>query len=162
MSDSIIVRVKRRRPFVLGFLYSTMFSDVVLIKKTHPDWQAGKWNGIGGQVNEGEAVEEAMSRECFEEVDLAIAPASWHLFANLYAYGDRIFCFWAETSARDLISKTDELASFHPVDSVTDRLSLESVHLVEGVRWLVSMSLEVAFQDSPKVYTIEHGPLGSL
>lgn len=32
----------------------------------------GKWNGVGGKVEANESVEEALERECFEEIDVHI------------------------------------------------------------------------------------------
>lgn len=55
------------RGWVLGFLFSEDLSKVVLIKKTHPDWQAGKLNGIGGKIELGASHRATMWRECREE-----------------------------------------------------------------------------------------------
>ncbi len=38
--------------WVVGFLFNTK-GEIALISKTHPEWQAGKLNGVGGAV-EGE------------------------------------------------------------------------------------------------------------
>lgn len=34
--------------YVAGLAFSTDLQHVALIKKNRPDWQAGKFNGIGG------------------------------------------------------------------------------------------------------------------
>lgn len=36
--------------YVCGFLMSYDMDKVVLIKKNRPDWQKGKWNGVGGKI----------------------------------------------------------------------------------------------------------------
>ena len=41
--------------YVVGLLFSPDRNTVVLINKTKPDWQAGKLNGVGGKIEEGES-----------------------------------------------------------------------------------------------------------
>lgn len=41
--------------------------NVVLVRKTHPDWQHGRLNGVGGECNEGEEPIAAAAREFTEE-----------------------------------------------------------------------------------------------
>lgn len=53
--------------YVLGFIFSRDLSKVYLIRKNHPEWQAGKLNGVGGKINPGESGMEAMGREAMEE-----------------------------------------------------------------------------------------------
>jgi len=55
------------RGWVLGFIFSHNLKSVVLMKKTHPDWQAGRLNGIGGKIEPGESHRAAMWREGEEE-----------------------------------------------------------------------------------------------
>lgn len=62
---------------VLGFLMSRDRRRVALIKKKRPEWMAGKLNGIGGTVEDGESAAEAMSREFREETGVTIPPYGW-------------------------------------------------------------------------------------
>ena len=55
------------RSYVLGFCFSRDHSKVVLIAKNRPKWQAGRLNGIGGHVEDGEIPIVAMAREFREE-----------------------------------------------------------------------------------------------
>ena len=52
--------------YCLGFAkHKNLF---VLIRKTHPTFQANKFNGVGGHVESHEKPIEAMAREFYEEV----------------------------------------------------------------------------------------------
>jgi hypothetical protein len=53
--------------WVLGFLFSEDLEHVVLLQKTHPDWQSGRLNGIGGKIEPGESHRAAIWREGKEE-----------------------------------------------------------------------------------------------
>ena len=55
--------------YVVGFAFNSTqnFNSVVLINKNRPDWQAGKYNGIGGHIEPGETTYEAITREFDEE-----------------------------------------------------------------------------------------------
>lgn len=56
--------------YVLGFLFNLKQNHVLLIEKKCPEWQAGKLNGVGGHVEDGELPHEAMIREFKEETGI--------------------------------------------------------------------------------------------
>lgn len=56
-----------RKHYVLGFVFNSSRTKVLLMKKLQPDWQKNKWNGIGGEIEENETPLEAMERESIEE-----------------------------------------------------------------------------------------------
>lgn len=53
--------------FVLGLVFNQTKDRVLLIEKRRPEWMAGKWNGIGGHIEEDETPGQAMIREAKEE-----------------------------------------------------------------------------------------------
>lgn len=61
--------------YVLGF-YLTR-SGAILIQKTKPEWQKGKWNGLGGHIEVGESPVAAMVREFEEEAGFQTVAADW-------------------------------------------------------------------------------------
>lgn len=67
--------------YCLGFVFRNNFTEVLLIKKNHPKWQNGKYNGLGGQVKLHETSLAAMSRECKEEAGIILG--GWHNYAML-------------------------------------------------------------------------------
>jgi len=69
--------------YVAGFVFNPGRTHSLLIRKTKPSWQAGLWNAIGGKVENGESMWDAMVRECREECGLDIPRASWEFIANI-------------------------------------------------------------------------------
>jgi ADP-ribose pyrophosphatase len=55
---------------------------VALVKKKKPEWQLGKFNGIGGHVENNETIERANIREFYEETAYASSKFSWKHFAT--------------------------------------------------------------------------------
>ena len=72
-----------KKEYVVGFLFNAMRSRVLLIRKTHPEWQAGLLNGIGGRVESKELPIAAMKREFIEEVN-DYDNLEWERFLTLY------------------------------------------------------------------------------
>lgn len=61
-----------------GFLFR--HNRVLLVRKTHPEWQSGLLNGIGGRINDNETPVDGMRREFLEETTLPIE--DWDHFAT--------------------------------------------------------------------------------
>lgn len=56
--------------YVLGFIFNETKDRVLLVKKKRPIWQAGRWNGIGGKIeDDDESPIFAMNREGHEETN---------------------------------------------------------------------------------------------
>ena len=47
--------------YVMGLIFDTT-DRILLIKKKRPSHQVGKWNGLGGKVEDNESITAAMSR----------------------------------------------------------------------------------------------------
>jgi mutator protein MutT len=55
--------------------------DQILLAMKKRGFGAGKWNGVGGKLDEGETVEQALVRECQEEIN--VAPTQYEKVAEL-------------------------------------------------------------------------------
>jgi len=80
--------------FVVGFAF-TPDDRVLLIEKTHPRWQAGLLNGIGGRIEVEETPEQAMNRESIEEADLHL---EWTERARITGPYFDVYVFYAISS----------------------------------------------------------------
>jgi len=63
--------------YVVGFCIDLAQGQVLLVKKNRPEFQKGKWNGIGGKIEPGEQPIDAMVREFREEAGIQTAPIDW-------------------------------------------------------------------------------------
>ncbi len=121
--------------YVVGFMFSPSGECVLLIRKTHPAWQAGKLNGVGGRIEMGESALDAMRREFAEETGIYHLP--WAQFCVL---GD------ARSWSIHFFSATGDIWSGQ---STTDE-KIEVVGLRElpndtipNLRWLIPMALSM-------------------
>lgn len=71
------------RKMVLGVALSTDKSEVVVIRKLKPAFMAGKLNVIGGKVEEGEELIDAMVREFSEAAGIETEPSEWTEMGNI-------------------------------------------------------------------------------
>lgn len=125
------------KSYVLGFVFFEVGdSQVFLIKKERPPWQKGKWNGVGGSIEDGETSYEAMRREFREETNIDILPVNWRQFAQLKGQEWTVHCFRAVISP-------DEVEKLKYTDEVVDFFWLHKVYglpLVEHCEWLVHLA----------------------
>lgn len=69
--------------YTVGFVFDSTMENVLLIHKTHPEWQKGKINGPGGKLEENETPHACVAREIQEETTLSIPPEKWTLVAEI-------------------------------------------------------------------------------
>ena len=73
----------------LVFLYNPKEKRILLAMKKR-GFGEGKWNGVGGKIEEGETVEEAAVREAHEEIGVLIAPERLSHVATIdFAFRDK-------------------------------------------------------------------------
>jgi len=100
--------------WVAGFLFRNDGTEVALVLKTRPQWQAGKLNGPGGKIDEGETPEAAMRREFLEEAGADVP--DWKEFLLLKVQDGQVHFFVAQGDYA-LESRTDEKVEWHTVPS---------------------------------------------
>ena len=116
------------KAYVLGFYFCD--DSVALITKNRPDWQAGKLNGIGGHIEEGEKPSDAMSREFMEE---AGAEVDWQFFCSMVFDEAVVYCYKA-FGCSELEQLTDEIIDWYPFKDIPD-------NAIPNLRWLIPLAL---------------------
>jgi len=120
--------------YVLGFAFLPSTGGVLLIKKTRPDWQAGKLNGVGGKVEPDDwCLAEAMRREFKEETNIDTEVDSWTEFGqhlklgsfngDLTSYSLHLFSTVLSTEqCKELEKTTDEEPIWFGLESINQLL----------------------------------------
>lgn len=129
--------------YVCGFLFDLSRQEVALIKKTRPDWQKGLLNGIGGHVNDGEELHEAMEREFTEETGAEVL--AWKLFCT-YEGSDYTVYFMKTFSSEiyNLNTITDEEVKVINVSELNNETlnGLPENKTIPNLKWLIPLALD--------------------
>ncbi len=123
--------------YVAGFLLDPPGARVVLVRKNRPAFQRGLLNAVGGKIEGGESVEEAMRREFREEAGLDVA--AWRGEAVLSGPGFEVTFLSARTADVDgARTMTDEPIE---VRAVADVL-LRRVPVLRNLPLLLALCLD--------------------
>ena len=132
--------------YVVGFLFDGPF--VLLLRKTHPEWQAGRLNGVGGHIEDDESADEAMEREFLEEAGIRIK--KWKHFASL-SCPEKYMCHFFMSNYRKQYgeprSKTEEKIEWVCLDDLMD------AEVVPNLRWLVPLALDSEVAGPVEIFT---------
>ena len=125
--------------YVVGFAFDAAAERVALIRKNKPQWQAGKWNGIGGHVGPGETPGSAMVREFHEETGALVM--GWQRFVQLQD-ARRAWCvdFYRARSVNldKLRSTTDEVVQCWYTRYATH----PRMDILPNLRWLIPLAAD--------------------
>jgi len=136
--------------YVVGFSFNEDMSRVLLMLKNRPEWQEGKYNGVGGKIDGDETPIEAMVREFREETGVATLPEDWYELALLHGTdhaGDKfeVHCF-----------STEKILAFYNATSMTDELLFRAAvstpalfpeRYVPSVPWLIWLARDKNMRD---------------
>jgi 8-oxo-dGTP diphosphatase len=122
--------------YVVGFLFDPASQQVVVIQKVSPKWQAGKFNGVGGKIEDGETPYEAMVREFAEET--GVQHNGWEQYAILRGidWVVHVFRSWGDVS--QVATLTVEPVSVIPVKQMDDL----DIEVIPNLRWLIPLALD--------------------
>ena len=125
--------------YVAGFMFSPDFENVVLIEKEKPEWQKGKYNAVGGKIEQGEKPASAMVREFYEEAFVQTKEKDW---TPLCVIGDDnydvyfFYCthkYWADYS-----SQTEEEVFHVPTMDLHDIRH----KVIDNLNWLIPLAMD--------------------
>jgi len=128
--------------YVMGFIFNRTKNRVLLVKKKRPEWQAGKWNGIGGKIKEiDKSPLEAMQRESLEETGNAY---NWLHCVTFVCPGGTVFVYRAfdfmnchcevQCSAIHYKQMEDELLQVWDLDTLPANIDAD-------LKWLIAVCL---------------------
>lgn len=117
--------------YVLGFAFDTYGERVVLIEKQKPTWQAGKYNGVGGKIEENEDPIDAMVREFEEETGVATEDTDWKLLGYMGGpdWSCDVFYFHDADVCGNVGTTTDEKVGVFPVNQLPA--------VISNLNWLI-------------------------
>ena len=125
--------------YVVGFLFTPDRCAVVLIKKNKPAWQAGRFNGVGGKLMEGEAWEDCMEREFREETGVTIPASDWQHTVTLF--NEHFECrFFRAFSDKARLVQTMEEEEVHLLPMKVTRAGLP---VIDNLYWLIPLQLDM-------------------
>jgi len=121
--------------YCLGFMFNENKTDVLLIEKQKPLWQAGKFNGIGGKVEEGETSVDAMIREFKEET--GIECNQWKYIISMGGEDWNVDVFTcADDAVFNALTIEQETVNLIPI------CDIEQYPIISNLLWLIPMCLD--------------------
>lgn len=137
--------------YVTGFMYSPNGERVVLINKNKPDWQKGKFNGVGGKIEEDETPEQAMSREFEEETGVITSSSDWQSFLILINPNKyRVYMLFTFSEKFDSVKTVEqEIVSLHHVNSLPE-------NIIPNLAWLIPLSQDHKVMKNNLIEIISH------
>lgn len=136
--------------YVAGFMFSPDFENVILIEKKKPEWQKGKYNGIGGKIEQGETPIDAMVREFEEEAGIKTTPSDWKSLCIIGTDEYSVsFFYCTHKDWEEALSMTDEEVFNVPIMD----LHAISYGLIENLNWLIPMCIDKGTNFSGEIVT---------
>lgn len=138
--------------YTVGFLFNNQRSQVLLIEKTHPEWQKGRLNGIGGKRERGESYEACLIREFQEETGIKSNIPDWENFV-IYQGPDYVVRFYRAFSTEYMLkarSTTEEKIVRRELDKLPP---VDSDRIIWNLRWLLPLALDNYVKQWPVIVT---------
>lgn len=134
--------------YVVGFLFFNDKKNVILIRKKKPNWQAGKLNGIGGKIENGESPHQAMIREFLEETEVDIP--TWNLFCKLTVKkpAPAYIYFYKADSVFHILNhflykkQTNDVGEEIIVRTTSGLINSNEKGIVPNLKWLIPMAMD--------------------
>ena len=136
-SAEITIYTFRMKGYTVGFIFDSTLEHVALVTKTHPAWQKGKVNGVGGLIDADESSVAGMVREAKEEAGITTTTKDWEFIIKMKRpdlFVDFYTCRWAQNQL-DVDTQTDEAVMWYPVSKLP-------VNVIPNLRWMIPFALD--------------------
>lgn len=143
--------MRKKITATIGFIFNPDFSQVLLITKNRPTWQAGLVNGLGGKCEMGETTVECVTREIYEEAKLAIPAQNWQYITQIIwaEWKVEIFATVFHGHMNQAQSQTDELIAWYSVGKLPS-------NVMSNLRWLIPLSIDVMTKENPPQVSVRY------
>jgi 8-oxo-dGTP pyrophosphatase MutT (NUDIX family) len=138
--------------YVLGFAFHR--GNVALIFKTKgPSYVIGTWNGIGGKVEFTDlSIEDAMSREFFEETGMIVPSSHWHHFSTQRGVSDDVTNYYLHSLVTHLPDDQDfsEIKNTEGDGEIVRWMSYDDPETIDvfnsvitpNLKWMIPLALD--------------------
>lgn len=135
----------------LAFIFTPDFRQVLLIQKNRPTWQAGLINGLGGKCEPGEDALLCVSREVYEEANLAIYPEQWTYVSQILwaKWQVDIFATVFAGHMNQAQAQTDEAVAWYSLNQLPE-------NVMSNLRWLIPLAVDVMTKENPPQVSIHY------
>lgn len=126
------------KKYTIGILFDMENENVLLIRKSKPDWQKGKLNFPGGKIEHGEAIASCVAREFEEETGLKIHTGEWEHIGRIQNEGNYVVhVLTARYDANEhgelVMDLTDEQPGWENIFSMPD-------DVISNIPWLTQFA----------------------
>ena len=136
--------------FTLGFVFNEGLDQVLLIHKTHPEWQAGKVNGLGGKIEEGEDSASCITREVKEEAGIVTEKEEWTLVGRMHGptWNVDVLAYVYVGNPNDATTQESEPVEWFDVDALPN-------NIIGNLTWLIPITLDKFKNQEIKTFAVE-------
>lgn len=134
--------------YVCGLLFDSHEKRLALIQKRKGGSRLiGKWNGIGGKVEPGEAPHDAMQREFREEAGVSVMGWSHFLTLRGERFAVHFYCSFSTAHLEQVKTCEEE-----PIG--VWYLACLPVGLMSNMKWIIPMALSLRLEQHVRVYDV--------
>ena len=140
------------RHYTVGFVFNATLDRVLLMHKLKPEWQAGKLNGLGGKIEEGEDALACIVREIQEESNLVTQKSAWKEIGILHGVDGEVIFFGLVYSGPESAAQNseEETIAWYDVEALP-------ANIVPNLAWLIPITLSKLKNEGMEYFNItEH------
>lgn len=139
--------MEQKTEYSIGFMFTDDMKQVLLILKNHgPQCVVGRYNGIGGHIEEDDLNSiGAQIREFYEETGVETTRQDWFKFTELVGEDFVVHCFYGLSSRAVLNAKTmtDEKIEIVNCEN-TGSMNIFNIPLAPNLVWWIPFLRDVS------------------